>query len=223
MSALASAVAAHVLQGRSFGQRAIAMIASIYAIASVLGHHLRDIPSRTGDAVIADALRALDLDGPADWFTDTLFAQLSESVVALACLAAVLAASVISMVSVFSTTMYNATPQASFICLLSLALLIDLEAISAAQALGGMIVSGVLGGIFCALRSDTSATEAAAIGLLTVVSPVIAVVYAPLRAISWLLREPRNEEGAMRIEGGFDPVRVRIVDDIRPTGARIDP
>ena len=215
-----STIADKFIKDGSFGRRLLAMLASFYAIALLYGHTL-EVPRASGYSVIASALRSVGLDGPADWFIDTLVAALLSS--PFVPFAAVVAAAVaaLSMAATFRRTVYNTSPQASFAYLLAACLLVDLGEISLRTAVIGTAAIAVGVWLFCLIPSDDLRTHPVLVALLMFLGPSAAILYGPAKILSWLASESRAQTVPVALEHGTGPVKVELVEGTSPTGARL--
>ena len=215
-----STIADNFIKDGSFGRRLLAMLASFYAIALLYGH-MFEVPRGSGYSVIASALRSVGLEGPADWFVDTLVAALLSS--PFVPFAAVVAAAVaaLSMAATFRRTVYNTSPQASFAYLLAVCLLVDLGEISLRTSLIGTMAIAVGVGLFCLIPADDLLEHPAAVALLMFIGPISAIAYGPAKILHWLASEPPAKTVPIAIEYGTGPVKVELVESSLPAGARL--
>lgn len=215
-----STIADNFFKDGSFGRRLLALLASVYAIALLWGQRAGGEEARGYD-VIASILRSLGLDGVADWIVERLMATVHSSPLTTVAAALVLAASVLSMTATYRRTVANVSPQSSFALLLALCLLIDTNRLTFFEAAIGTAVTAVLVGVFCLLPSDEQLTPAAAVGLLIVLGPAAAILYAPAKIISWFVTESLPQKVSVALERETGPVKVEIIDSTGPKGARL--
>lgn len=214
-----STIADNFIKDGTFGRRLIAMFASFYALSLLYGRMAEIGETKTGYETMASVLRAVGLDGVADWFTDALVESLGTSPVLPIVGAAVLLVAILSMAATFRRSAYNISPQATFAYLLAICVLIDLGQVSLGEAVAGTAIAAGLVGLLCLVPSDDASTSPGVVALLVFLAPVAAILYGPAKMLNWLASESRAQTVPVALEHRTGPVKIEIVESRDPTGA----
>lgn len=201
-----------ILAEQSFGQRLMAMLASIYAIATFIDPRTFQRPPHPGYENLARLLEWFGLGSVAAWIRDPLFAALRDSEVAESAIWIVLMVSFLGMTAAFQRSTINIAPQATFSFLLTLTLLNDLGRMSVLGGVALLVGGAVASALFVRFALPDAVESGAAVGTALIISPILAVVYAPVRVLVWFVQEPGGDASALRGATRFTPLHVKLAD-----------
>lgn len=215
-----STISDNFFKDGTFGRRLFAMIASFYGIAVLL--YGRNTPDgiTPGYEVIASVLRAMGLNGVADWIVNTLVASLQSNPITPVAAALVLLGAVVSMTATFRITTYNVSPQAAFAYLFAACLLIDFGTCTLRTMVILTVVVAIAVGLFCLLPSRDQDVHGSVVALMLIASQVGALLYGPAKILSWFVTDSGQPTVSVALERGTGPVKVEVVEGDGPMGAR---